>query len=347
MAKTEQPGGLSLLRQELKSKNLGRMYFFYGEETFLMNHYLGMIRKLLLDPLTETFNYHRFTNETFDTTAFAGAVENLPMMAEYTLVQVDDIDLFKLPEGEREKMTAVLNDIPEYCTVVFTFLTVPWKPDKRMKKLWEAVDRNGLAVEFARQNQRDLVAWVSRHFAAREKRISTDLCTYLIDITGGTMTVLNGEIEKICAYSGASEICRADIDTVTEPVLDAVVFQMTDMLSQGAYDQALGKLQDLLKMQQEPLAILGAIGAHFRRLGTARTLLDHGKNSSELQKLCGLPDYPARKTMEAARRIQPQLCARASELVMETDYRMKTSFDDNQRLLELLILELAQEARRD
>ena len=347
MAKTEQPGGLSLLRQELKSKNLGRMYFFYGEETFLMNHYLGMIRKLLLDPLTETFNYHRFTNETFDTTAFAGAVENLPMMAEYTLVQVDDIDLFKLPEGEREKMTAVLNDIPEYCTVVFTFLTVPWKPDKRMKKLWEAVDRNGLAVEFARQNQRDLVAWVSRHFAAREKRISTDLCTYLIDITGGTMTVLNGEIEKICAYSGASEICRADIDTVTEPVLDAVVFQMTDMLSQGAYDQALGKLQDLLKMQQEPLAILGAIGAHFRRLGTARTLLDHGKNSSDLQKLCGLPDYPARKTMEAARRIQPQLCARASELVMETDYRMKTSFDDNQRLLELLILELAQEARRD
>lgn len=323
------------------------MYFFYGEETFLMNHYLGMIRKLLLDPLTETFNYHRFTNETFDTTAFAGAVENLPMMAEYTLVQVDDIDLFKLPEGEREKMTAVLNDIPEYCTVVFTFLTVPWKPDKRMKKLWEAVDRNGLAVEFARQNQRDLVAWVTRHFAAREKRISTDLCTYLIDITGGTMTVLNGEIEKICAYSGASEICRADIDAVTEPVLDAVVFQMTDMLSQGAYDQALGKLQDLLKMQQEPLAILGAIGAHFRRLGTARTLLDHGKNSSELQKLCGLPDYPARKTMEAARRIQPQLCARASELVMETDYRMKTSFDDNQRLLELLILELAQEARRD
>ena len=31
---------------------------------------------------------------------------------------------------------------------------------------------------------------------------------------------------------------------------------------------------------------------------------------------------------------------------METDYQMKTSFDDPQRLLELLILRLAQEARR-
>lgn len=347
MAKTEQNSGLTQLKSAIKSKDLGRLYFFYGEETFLLNHYLGMVRKILLDPVTETFNYHRFTNETFDMTVFAGAVENLPMMAEHTLVQVDDIDLFKLAEADREKMALILRDIPEYCTIVFTYLTVSWKPDKRMKKLWEAIDHSGLTVEFAKQNQRDLVAWISRHFAAREKRISPELCTYLIDITGGTMTILSGEIEKICAYSGAAEICRADIDAVTEPVLDAVVFQLTDMLSQGAYDQALNKLQELLKMQQEPLSILGAVGAHFRRLGTARTLMDHGKSYSELQKLYGLSDYPARKTMDAARRIPPQLCARASELILETDYRMKTSFDDSTRLLELLVLQLAQEARRD
>jgi len=30
---------------------------------------------------------------------------------------------------------------------------------------------------------------------------------------------------------------------------------------------------------------------------------------------------------------------------METDYRIKTSFDDPERLLEVLILQLAQEAR--
>ena len=81
----------------------------------------------------------------------------------------------------------------------------------------------------------------------------------MIELTGGTMTVLAGEISKICAYSGADEIRKTDIDAVTEPVLDAVVFQMTDLLSAGRYDQALLKLQQLLKMQQEPLAILGAV----------------------------------------------------------------------------------------
>ncbi len=340
----EAGGGLQTLKGDLKQKSPGRLYFFHGEETFLLHHYLGQLRKLLLDPLTESFNFHRLNSETFDTRVFADAVENLPMMAEYTLVQVDDIDLFKLNEGDRTKIIDVLTDIPDYCTVVFTYITTPWKPDKRLKKLWEAVEK-GTVVEFAKQDQRDLVSWVTRHFAAREKRISTDLCLYLIDITGGTMTALAGEIDKICAYSGATEIKKTDIDAVTEPVLDAVVFQMTDQLSAGRYDEALLKLRQLLKMQQEPLAILGAVGSHFRRIGAARTLLDHGKTAYDLQKLCGIPDYPARKTMDAARRFSPAFCKRAAELVLETDYRMKTSFDDPERLLEMLLLTLSQEAR--
>lgn len=345
MAKKENiPSGIQELKTALKTKDLGRLYFFHGEEGFLLHHYLGQMRKILLDPLTESFNFHRFTAETFDLRAFLEAVENMPMMAEFTFVQVDEIDLFKLPEPERNTMADILSDIPEWCTVVFTYETVAWKPDKRYKKLWEAV-QSGLTVEFARQDQRDLVAWITRHFAAHNKRIGSDLCVYLIDITGGTMTALAGEIEKICAYSGADVIKRSDIDAVTEPVLDAVVFQMTDLISDGRYTAAMEKLQTLLKMQQEPLGILGAVGGHFRRISTARILLDNGRNSQELQKLYGLPDYPARKTMEAARRFRPEFCEKAAELIMETDRKMKTSFDDPERLLELLLLRLAQEAR--
>ena len=50
------------------------------------------------------------------------------------------------------------------------------------------------------------------------------------------------------------------------------------------------------------------------------------------------------KIMDAARGFSAAFCARAAELVMETDYRMKTSYDDSERLLELLVLQLAQEA---
>jgi len=337
---------LQELKAALKAKELGRLYIFHGEEIFLLNHYFEQIKKLLLDDLTESFNFHKLNNETFDIQSLMDSVENFPMMAEHTLVHVDEIDLFKLPEGDRNKIAEILSDIPDWCTVIFTYETVAWKPDKRLKKLWESIDKNATIVEFAKQGQRELINWITRHFLNRGKRISNDLCAYLIDITGGTMTALAGEISKISAFSGADEITKYDIDAVTEPVLDAVVFQMTDMLGEGKYGPALQKLQTLLKMQQEPLAILGAVGTHFRRISTARTLLDNGRNCGELAKLCGIPDYPARKTMDAARRFTPDFCKKAAGLVLETDYAMKTSFDDSERLLEMLILQLAQEARR-
>ena len=336
---------LQELKAAIRSGSPARLYIFHGEEVFLLNHYFGQLKKTLLDDLTESFNFHKLNNENFDIQSFADSVEAMPIMAEHTLVQVDEVDIFKLPEADRNKVAEILLDIPDYCTVVFTYETHTWKPDKRFKKLWDAVQSNGIEVEFAKQGQRELIAWVSRHFLARGKRISNDLCAYLIDITGGTMTALAGEIAKIASYSGADEIVKADIDAVTEPVMDAVVFQMTDLLGEGKYGQALQKLQTLLKMQQEPLGILGAIGGHFRRLSAARTLLDNGRGAADLMKLYHLPDYPARKTMDAARRFRPEFCAKAAELVLETDYKMKTSFDEPERLLELLILQLAQEAR--
>ena len=343
--KQPENNGFQALKGAIRNKKPERLYIFHGEEVFLLNYYLDKIRDILIDELTESFNYHKFNQETFELQSFVDSVENFPMMAEATMVEVDDVDLFKLPEGDRNKIAEVLSDIPDWCTVVFTYETVSWKPDKRLKKLWQAIDGSAEVVEFAKQGQKELISWVSRHFLSRGKRISNDLCAYLIDITGGTMTALSGEISKISAYSGSDEIKKSDIDAVTEPVLDAVVFQMTDLLSQGQYGQALQKLQQLLKMQQEPLAILGAVGNHFRRISTARTLLDNGRNAAELSKLCGIPDYPARKTMETARRFKPAFCRAAAELVLETDYRMKTSFDEQERLLEMLILQLAQEAR--
>lgn len=347
MARKEENKGsaLTMLKAGIREKAPANLYIFYGEEMFLLHHYLQQLKKSILDELTESFNYHRFNQENFDMQALADAVENLPMMAERTLVQVDDVDFFKFHEDDRDKLTDILSDIPEYCTVVFTYETVAFKPDKRYKKLWDAVSA-GQIVEFAKQSQRDLIVWVQRHFAALHKQIVPDLCAYLIDLTDGTMNALGTEIQKIATYSGAAQICRADIDAVVEPSLDAQAFRMTDQLSMGDYGAALVTLQKLFKMQEDPIKILGAVGSHFRRLSAARILLDAGKNAEELRNLYpNLQDFAARKTMDSARKFRPEFLAKAASLILETDYKMKTSYDAHERLLELLILQLAQEAR--
>lgn len=338
--------GLQQLKADLKSGQFRCLYVFHGEEAFLLEHYFGRLKKQLVDELMESFNYHKLTKENFTIRAFADAVESLPMMAERTFVWVDDIDIFKLPEDDRSKLCDVFMDIPDYCTVVMTYETVQWKPDKRYKKLHDSIMGSALIVEFPKQNQRDLITWITRHFAAEKKQISPELCSYLIELTGGTMTALAGEISKIAAFSDSDTIVKSDIDAVTEPVLDAMVYQMTDMLNEGKYGLALLKLQQLLKMQQAPLAVLGALGNHFRSLSAARILLDNGKGAFELTKLYPkLRDYTAKKIVATAKRFSADFCAKAVEMILETDNKIKTSYDDPERLLEILLLQLAQEAR--
>ena len=117
MAKKQPAGsGFQLLKQALKNKDLGRLYMFHGEETFLLHHYLEQMKKQLLDELTESFNYHRLNNETFDLRSFADAVENLPMMAENTFVQVDDVDPFKMNEADRNETIKTVISAPELLT---------------------------------------------------------------------------------------------------------------------------------------------------------------------------------------------------------------------------------------
>ena len=349
--KQQGPSGLDRFKADLKAEEFGRLYLFHGEEHYLRDHYLQMLRSKLLDGPAEEFNYHRFTQENMDLQTVADAVEAMPMMAEHSLVQMDDFDLSKLSESNRETLVNILSDIPDYCTIVFVFGTVEFKFDARQKKLKDVLDR-GLSVEFARQSQRELTSWIRRHFRTFGKEIGDKQCEYLTFITGGTMAALGAEISKIAAYASGTEITLPDINAVVTPVLDAEVFDLTDAITEGDYEKALQKLRTLLQMQQEAIPLLGAIGGQMRRLHYAKAAMNAGKGESgvaELLKLSmGRAPHPfvLHKTITAARRVSDRFCAEAVTLCLEADAKLKGFSGDEQRTMELLLLQLAQEVRR-
>ena len=352
MAKKQEqkPDGLVRLKADLKAGAPARLYLFHGEEHFLRDQYLTMLKKKVLDGPAEEFNFHRFTQENFRMEELADAVESVPMMAERTLVQVDDLDLSRMAESSREGLVQILSDIPDYCTVVLLFGTVPYKFDGRQKALKEVLDR-GVEVEFSRQNQRELTNWIRRHFAAHDKIISDCLCEYLTFVTGGTMAALGSEIDKLAAYASDREITRSDIDTVVEPVLDAEIFNITDAISEGNYELALQKLRTLLQMQQDPILLLGAIGSQLRRMLYARACMQNGKDAAALGEMLKAATgrtphaYVLQKTMTAARRVSDRFCEQAVTFCLEADVQLKGFSGDDKRTLELLLIKLAQEAR--
>lgn len=335
--------GCTRLKKELKEKRLGSFYILCGEEDYLRRFYLAEMKKQLLDELTESFNLHRLTSETFSLQALADALTALPMMAERTMVLLEDIDLFEVKDTET--LVRLLGELPAECCLVLH--CAEFKPDKRKKKLWEVIERQAVIADFAFQSEVDLRPWIVRHFKSAGKQISAELCNYLLQQCGRSMTRLHGEIRKICAYSGAETIVRSDIDAVVEPTTEAVVFQITDALGARDFDRAMERLGALQKLQIEPIPIVAAIGAHVRRLYAAKLLQGEGKGGDALAKLCGIAPFAANKLMGQARRFSERFCCHAIAACCETDYRIKTSYDDPEILTEQLLLRLAEEASHD
>ena len=284
--KTAKNEAYQKLKTDLKEGNpLGNAYLFYGEESYLREYYLGEIRKRLIPAGFEEFNYHALEGKDLTAQSLTEMAEAMPMMAERTLIVVTDWDIYKLSEDQRERFIALL----------------------------EAQDTS------------DLTAWIARRFRALGKQIDRQTAEYLIFLCGGLMTGLSQEIAKIGAYAKGEVITQRDIDAVADPVLSAEIFKMTDAVSQSDYNKAAAILGDLLKMQEEPIVILAALGSQLRRLYTARMAIDSGKDKYWLMELWEMrSDYPAKLLLQSAKRVSAQWCGDAVKMCQVVDLRMKS-----------------------
>ena len=335
------------LKQDLKAGSIGNGYLFYGEESYLREYYLGVLRKALVPAGFEEFNYHRMEGKDLTIQTLADAVEAMPMMAERTLVEVTDLDLFKLNEDQRGKLISVLDDIPPYCCIVFVYDTIEYKPNRTMKKLMKAVTDHLEAVEFRPASGSELTAWIARRFRALGKDIDRQTAEYLVFTCGDLMTGLVPEIEKIGAYVKGNTVTQKNIDAVADPVLSAEVFRLSDAVLAGDYDKAARILGDLLKMQTEPIMILAALGSQLRRIYTARLAIDSGKDKYWLMELWEMKsDYPAKLLLSAAKKTTAAWCADAVRMCQVLDRRMKSERGmDAAGELKLLLVRLGAQRR--
>jgi len=339
-------GGLNRLKADLAAGNLGTAYIFYGEESYLREYYLSEMKKHLVAGF-ESFNFHRLEGKSLAVQTLAETLEALPMMAQRTMIQVADWDIFKLGEEQRNALIALLEDLPPYCCLVFVFDQIDYKPNKTFKKLCAALDQFAQTVKFEEQSQNEILKWVSRRFKAAGHTIDVPTAEHLLFTCGCLMNGLIPEIGKIAAYAKQERVTKADIDAVAAPVLEAQVFEMTNAVSKGDFNRASEVLGTLLKLQEEPFMLLALIGKELRKLLTARIALDTGKDKFWLMERWKMrSDYPAKLLLDNAKRVSRLWCADGVKRCYQVDLRMKSvSGVDGADELKLLLMELAQGAR--
>ena len=341
--KEETYPGYEELRAALQSGGPANVYIFFGEETYLMQQAVEQLRALLVPAGFEEFNYHRLTGKGLTVQELTEAVEAMPMMSQSTFVTVTDMDVFKLDEAQRTALVSLLEDFPEYCTLVFLYRQLHYKKDGKLKKLTAAVAAHTTEIEFAPQGRQKLQKWVRRRFAAFDKELDDNAIDHLLFTCGSLMDGLVPEINKIAAYAKGKRVTVADIDAVADPVLDARIFDMTNAVTARDYDRAAAVLAELLRMQTEPIAILAVLGRELRQLYTARLALDGKKDAVWVKELWRMTSaYPATKLMEAARSVSRPWCRDAVRRCQTLDRRMKSERNlDAEGALKLFLMELA------
>ena len=342
--KKKADAGYEKFRSDLAAGTLGTVYLFHGEESYLREFYLAQLRQTLLPAGSEAFNFHRLEGKGLTVQALAEAAEPLPMLAERTLVQVTDYDVYKLGEEQRNALITLLEDFPSHCCLVLVYDQIEYKPNKTYKKLYAALEQYAQTVKFTEQSRSELLKWVSRRFKATGHTIDAPTAEHLLFTCGSLMNGLIPEIEKISAYARAERITPADIDAVAAPVLEAQVFELAGAVSRGNFDRAAEVLGSLLQLQEEPFLLLALLGKELRKLLTARIALDTGRDKFWLMEQWSMrSDYPARLLLESASRVSRTWCAMAVRRCCEVDLRIKSVGGvDGADELKLLLMELAQ-----
>ena len=328
--------------KRLREEGPEQLYMLRGEEDFLRDRFLEELRARCLEEGTEAFNYHRVQGAALDMGALTEAVEAMPFMGERTLTEVRDFDINKVSAYDPERLKALLEDLPEWATLVFVFAP-GYAPDNRLTAV-KTIKKLGRDLEFASPREAELTRWVIRRVESLGKKIDGGTANYLIWVCGNRMNTLIPEILKIAGVAG-EEITRRDIDAVARRAPETTIFQLTDALGARNFEKAAALLADLLADRDEPpQRQIAMVSEQYRRLYVARMAQETGRGESYITdcipELAGRA-YPIRLLKEACRHYSLKRLGRAIELCVECDYGMKSSGPEPAELMKELLLRLA------
>jgi len=330
------------LRARLASGDPGRLFFLYGEESYLKEYYKQQFTALTGSGPMAAFNLTELEGATLSAKALSDALEPLPFGAEKRIVIVRDLNVFRMASHQgdlKAALPSILEDLPDHVCLVFYYQFTEFSPDKRTS-LYKLISKVGDTVNFTHPTDSELCEWIARRFRAAGKRISRDTCMFFISHAGRSMTALIGDIDKISVAAGA-EVTEADIREYATPTVEARIFDLSDRVAARDAAGAMKVIADLFETRSEPIVILGALATGLRQLYCAALISKSGKGQRDLTSLLGLRSpSQASRIMQQASRFSLRALRDMQLWCAQADTDLKGANLDGRTVLELLVLRM-------
>jgi DNA polymerase-3 subunit delta len=291
-----------------------------GRELVLRDAQIARLREAALAGGLRDFNEDRFdlASPGCDPAQVIGAARTHPVMAERRFVLVRGIGERRAARFVEELLPAYLEDPSPTSVLVLEAEQV----DRRTRWVKQVAKLGGLIECAGPKGAGEIRAWIDRALRERGKRAAPGTSAALAELVGGDLDLLRSELDKLCLYAGErAEVGPEDVSAVTGQLRPLAVYDLTDQLGQRQLDAALRTLSRLLDQGEAPLALLGALGNHFRRLVRAREC--RPLEPAAVQERLAIHPFAARKLTEQARRFDLRRLRQCLDAVRLTDEALK------------------------
>ncbi len=330
----------SALKEKLRENPVG-VYLVYGEESYLKKVYIDKIVSKTVDESFADFNFHTFDGKDASLSDIYESAQAVPMMAETKCVLVKDFPLDTLDENGLDQLKTVIEDNPEDCALIFSFVAYEPKGAKWTKviKLFEKL---AFAVKLDKKTSVELAKMLESGAKKRGKVFGKGVAAYLVTCVGADLNTLLNETEKVCAYA-QGEITKEDVDAVCIKSLDARVFDMIKDLTARRFDSAFKKLEQLFEQREDEFQILGALIASYSDIYRAKAAVKSGGRAEDVSKYYNYAGKEFRLTNAARNSAQLTFddIGECIEILVDADTAMKSTATDKRLILEKTIVKLA------
>ena len=245
---------------ELERGNVALAYLFEGEEGYLKKEALQRLKKKIILPDYEDFNYERFSAESSSVSQIVESLSTLPLKGKWRMVVVEEVD--KLSE-KNQKIVAEYLANPVTTT---SLVCLGGKIDKR-KKLYKDFLKKGKIVSFYSLYDGEIVDWVKKRVEEEKKRISPPALFFIKERVGSNRRDLNNTIEKLLLYIHPRKVIeKEDVEEVLGEGAGGGVFDLTKAIRERNLAGAMSILAKLLERGEAPLKILSLITREMRIL---------------------------------------------------------------------------------
>ena len=332
------------LNADIRGGRIGRVYYLYGKEPFLVKTYVDKIIKKTVgaDPLD--FNFIRL-NGNPDTGMLNDYIDGLPVFADVKTVVINDIEPEKLDKETHEAYLEIIKNIPDTTVVVFNI--TGFQPDEKKaktKKFIAAIEKSGTVCRLDGISQSKIAGLIVKKAAKQGVVISGEDAMYLSERVLCNMTLVSEETTKLINYVGTGgTITREIIDKLVGKLLDTSVYELATAINSGKRAEAFRILDDLMAERIEPVIILSALSGTYLDFYRAKVAKVTGVLPAQAAEQLGYPknrEWVLGKAMNAVSKLRIDYLRNTVFILNEADGLMKSSSLDSRVILEQAVTRL-------